>query len=414
MVKIRFLGGGREVGRSAIMVDIGTRYVFDYGVNVQTSEIPIAPPPDTACMLLSHAHLDHSGALPVLYASGFTGKTYMTQTTQNLCELLLTDSLKVQKLRGIEPGFATEDIIKTLQFSVPVGLQQPVRIKDAVVTFYDAGHVPGSASILLEAGGKRILYTGDINFMNTALMQSAYQDFEDIDILICECTYSYKNHPDRKKLSDELRERVKETVYKGGIALLPAFAVGRTQEILLIADSLGLPVAMDGMGVKATQLTLKHPENITSPKKLSRAFEKAKKIRRASQRVSVIKKPGVIITTSGMLQGGPVNYYINKLHDRRDCSLTLLGFQIEGMPGRVLLDTGRFITEEMDVKPEMDIKFMDFSSHASRDDLIKFIKRLSPQKTLLFHGERAEEFASKLRSMGLDIDAPANGDVLTV
>lgn len=413
MVKIRFLGGGREVGRAAIMVDTGTKYVFDYGVQVQTGEIPIPPPPDTSCILLSHAHLDHSGGLPLLYATGFQGNVYMTRATQNLCDLLLTDSLKVQKLRGMDPGFSHEDIVTAIQSTKTVRLGQPVRVKNGVATFHDAGHVPGSASVLLEAGGKRILYTGDINFTDTALMRAAYKEFDDIDILICECTYSYKNHPDRNKLSEELRQRVRETVHRGGTALLPAFAVGRTQEMLLIVSPLGIPITMDGMGIKATRIAIQHPESIPSPKKLSGAFEKAKKIRRSQQRSAAVERPGIIITTSGMMHGGPVNYYMERLHARKECSLTLLGFQIEGMPGRVLLDTGRFVTDGMDIRPEMDIKFMDFSSHASRDDLIGFISRLSPERTLLFHGDYAEDFAKELRGRGLDVLAPANGDVVT-
>lgn len=396
------------------MVDSGKRYVFDYGVNVQSMEIPIAPPPDTRCIFLSHAHLDHSGGLPTLYACGFAGMTYMTRTTHGLSELLMHDSLKVQRLRGANPSFSTEDIIKTLQHSRMMSFEKPVRIGDDIVTFYDAGHVPGSASILLEAGGKRILYTGDINFMDTTLMRSAYSDFEDIDVLVCECTYSYKNHPDRAKLTEELRKRVKATVEGGGIALLPAFAVGRAQETLLSIAPSGVPVIMDGMGINATNIVMDMAENLASEKRLKNAFENAKKVRRASQRFSAVEKPGAIITTSGMLQGGPVGFYLDRLHARKDCSLTLLGYQIEGMPGRTLMETGRYVTDTIDVKPDMDIKFMDFSSHASRDALLYFIKKVAPQKTLLFHGERAVEFSTELKGMGFDAAAPANGDSVSL
>jgi len=412
--KVRFLGSGREVGRSAILVDAGERYVFDYGVNVQTMEIPIAPPPDTRCVFLSHAHLDHSGALPTLYACGYECRTYMTQTTQRLSEMLLNDSLKVQRLRGGDPGFSAEDIVKTLQHSQAVPFDRPFNVGHAVATFHDAGHVPGSASVLLEACGKRMLYTGDINFMDTALMRSAYKDFEDIDVLITECTYSYKNHPDRSKLAEELRKRVKATVDGGGIALLPAFAVGRAQETLLSVTPSGVPVLMDGMGIDATRIVIHLAENLASAKRLSNDFEKAKKIRRQSQRSSAVEKPAAIITTSGMLQGGPVGFYIDRLHARRDCSLTLLGYQVEGLPGRTLMDTGRYVTDAIDVKPEMDVRFMDFSSHASRDDLLYFIRKLSPQKILLFHGERATEFAAELKGMGFDAAAPANGDSVPI
>ncbi|MFH1294688.1 MAG: MBL fold metallo-hydrolase [Candidatus Aenigmatarchaeota archaeon] len=410
-MKIRYLGGGQEVGRAAIMVDTGTKYVFDYGMLVQDASIPIPPPPDTHCIFLSHAHLDHSGGLPILYSTGFRGRTYMTRTTLNLIDLLLRDSLKVQNKRGNEPDFNTADIFKTIQSSQTVGLERTVKVKDGTATFYDAGHIPGSASILLETNGKRILYTGDINFMETPLMHPAFSDFDDIDVLITECTYSYKNHPDRSMLVEQLRKRVTETVHRGGTALLPAFAVGRTQETLLAVSSLGFPITMDGMGITATQAILME-RAIASPGKLSKAFEHARKIRRGNQRFAALKTPGIVITTSGMLQGGPIAYYIDKLQDRKDCSLTLLGYQIEGMPGRTLMETGRFMTEEVDIEPKFDISFMDFSSHASRDSIIELIEKISPKKTLLFHGDHALEFKEKLQDRGIDVEAPANGESL--
>lgn len=413
-MKIRYLGGGREVGRSAIMVDTGVQHVFDYGTNVQTGEIPIAPPPETKYIFLSHAHLDHSGGLPLLYSTGFKGMTFMTATTLNLSELLLEDSLSVQKKKGLDPQFTMADISRTIWSTKIARLGKPINIQGGQVTFFDAGHIPGSASVLLESNGKRILYTGDINFMNTQLMGPAYDEFEDIDVLITECTYTYKNHPPREETAENLRRRVTETVHRGGVALLPAFAVGRTQEILLILSSLGLPITMDGMGVEATQKILMDKETLVSPGKLSKAFEQAHKIKRNNQRFTAIKKPGIIITTSGMLQGGPASYYIDKLHERKECSMTLLGYQVEGTPGRLLLETGRYVNEGIDVDPEMDIKFFDFSAHASRDALVRLIDKVSAEKVLLFHGDHAPEFAKDLQSKGIDAEAPRNGDVVQI
>ena len=187
-----------------------------------------------------------------------------------------------------------------------------VNIGESVIEFQNAGHVPGSALAILENNGKRILYTGDIKFIDTELVRGAKTNYKHIAVLICDSKHSLRDHPDRKELTKKLNEKIKETYSAGGITILPCFAIGRTQEMLLITEKLGIPVHMDGLGIAATKTMLFSPQYLRFPERLKKDFGKAYKIRNIGQRHRAIKNPGIIITTAGMLSGGPVNFYIKK------------------------------------------------------------------------------------------------------
>jgi putative mRNA 3-end processing factor len=413
MVDIKFLGGAREVGRLSIQVDTKTeKFLFDYGIDVQEMKVPMKPDPNLNAVFLSHAHLDHCGFLPSLYKNGYSGNVYSTPTSLELCSLLLRDSLKVQERRRLKPHFLSHDIKRFEHLAKALNYRKKVKIGDAVIELYDAGHVPGAASILLESKNKRILYTGDIKFTDTRLLHGADTSYKDIDVAICESTYFYKNHPDRDAMADKLRELAQHTVYNNGILLLPCFAVGRTQEMLLMVHDLGFPVYLDGMGIDATKRILLHKDSVRDERRLRKAFSRAHKVKRESERAKIVKKPGIIITTSGMMNGGPINYYIKKLHKREDCCLVLSGFQVEGTVGRVLLDTGRYINEGLNVKPKMPVHFMDLSAHCDHDHIIQFLERTNPKRVLLIHSDHAEDFAEELKTKGFDAHAPKNGETI--
>jgi len=414
-MKLSFLGGGNEVGRMGILFDNNReRFLMDYGVNVETMDVPLDPGTNINALLLTHAHLDHSGNIPSLYHRGWNGRVFATPITFELCEMLLRDSMKVQKIKGFSPPFNLQDILKMERQKVGMQFGQKRMFKSAIVEFNDAGHVPGSSSILIESQGKRILYTGDIKFSDTALMKAAFRKYENIDVLIIESTYAYKNHPPRQETVNRLKETIKNTVSAGGFVLLPSFAVGRTQEMLMIASELDFPIFMDGMGIGVTRGILEHPENIKNARTLRDAFGRAHKVKSMRQRDMALDVPSVIVTTAGMLSGGPVGYYIRRLYNREDCSLILNGFQIPGTPGRTLMDTGRYVHEDMDVRPKMKVEFLDFSAHCGRDEIVKFVEDISPEKVFLVHGERSEALAQMLSGMGFDVSVPKNGDIARV
>ena len=415
MVELRFLGGGNEVGRSSVLAESGSeRFLFDYGIDVQTGNPPVKPELPLTGVFITHAHIDHSGLLPELYRRGWRGNVYGTAATRGLCNLLLKDSLDVQKKKGQVLHFHPVHIKTMNNLWRTVDYNKTISFRNSSVKFLDAGHIPGSASPLLETGGKRILYTGDIKFSDTQLLQGTKIWREDIDVLITESTYHRKNHPERKALEDNLREIMQNTIYNNGIVLLPSFAVGRAQELLCVLYNLGFPVFMDGMSIEATEITLGYPKFLRDSKKLRKAFGAARKIGRSKDRKDAINRPCIVISTAGMLNGGPIGYYIKKLHQREDCSMVLTGYQVEGTVGRKLMDTGRYVNEGLDVKPRMRVYFMDFSAHCGRDGLMNLVKRANPEKVFLMHGNGTPEFAEELRGMGFDAHAPMNGEKIRV
>ena len=420
MVKIIGLGGFCEVGRSAIFIEAGKeKFLFDFGLEVQTGKTPLRHrDPNWIKKLdgvfLSHSHLDHSGQIPWLYKMGFSNHTFATTLTLDLCSILLRDSVKVQEKRGERPSFLPHDVEEMEHHERSLEFDDSVKIGESVIEFQNAGHVPGSAVTILENNGKRILYTGDIKFVDTELVKGAKMKYKDIDVVICESTYSSKDHPDRNELSDKLNEKIKETYNAGGITILPCFAIGRTQEMLLITEKLGIPVHMDGLGIAATKAILFNPQYLRFPERLKKDFGKAYKIQHIGQRHRAIKNPGIIITTAGMLNGGPVNFYIKKLRKKEECSLILTGFQCENTVGSTLQKTGRYINEGADFKPDFSLDFMDFSAHTDRSHIIKFLENTNPEKVILVHGERNPEFAVELQGMGFDASAPQNFTTLKI
>jgi putative mRNA 3-end processing factor len=190
--------------------------------------------------------------------------------------------------------------------------------------------------------------------------------------------------------------------------LVAGFAVGRLDEMLLVLNSFGIdyPVYIDGMAKKAITIINQHKNLLREPSALDKALDKAEYINKEGDRRKVLKEPCVILTTSGMLSGGPVVGYLKRLYDKKNCSLVLTGFQVEGTPGKVLLETGKFINKNLNLDLEMHVRKLDFSSHTGRTDLLKFIERLNPEKTFCVHGDHTTEFASELKEKGLDAVAP--------
>lgn len=414
-MELKFLGGCQEVGKSAILLKTGKeKFLMDYGIEVQDGKRPIDPPLDLDGVFITHTHIDHSGFVPALYSRGYQGRVYATPATFDLVHMLLEDSLKVQKKRGMNAGFSSQDIKRMGKKEKIMNFRDPHEIGSSTVELFSAGHIPGAASVSIESRGKKVFYTGDVKYIPTDLMFGADTDVRDVDVLISESTYSYKNHPDRGKLKEKLISIIEETCHNDGITLLPAFAVGRTQELLVMLKHIKFPIYVDGMGIRAAERMLSHPKSFLCPRDLYNAFHRAHKIKKQPQREEAVKGPCVIITTAGMLQGGPVSFYIQRLANRKDCTMVLTGYQVEKTAGRHLLETGVYDNGEVNVKPEFPIHFMDFSAHTDKKHLIDFYKKVNPGKIVLVHGDRTDEYAEELKGMGFDAVAPKNGDSMSV
>jgi len=382
MVEITFLGGAREVGRMGLLLKTAKeRFLWEYGIEVQDTLVPIKPDiPSLDAVFLSHCHIDHSGLLPQLYRDGYKNSVYATQATFDISYLLLHDSIKVQKKRGQNPLFLQPNVERLMQKRVELEYQKPVKFKESSISLYDAGHIPGASSPLLDTGKKRILFTGDLKFSDSKLVKGAKLPPKDVDVLICESTYSYKDHPPREKLYDNLREMVQETIYAGGIALIPSFAVGRTQEMMMILHDLGFPMYVDGMGIEATEIMLNNKEFLNSPQELQKAFR----------------------------------YYMKRLYNRENCSLILTGFQVPGTVGNKLVETGRYVNEGLDVKPKMRMKQFDFSAHTDRTHILDYIKKSNPGRVIFVHGDEPDKLVEEVKKLGIECTAPNNGDKIKV
>lgn len=413
-MKIKCLGGFREVGKTAVLVEDKENILFDYGMEVETGKMP-NPVNKLDAVVLGHAHLDHSGYCPALYRK-FKVPVYSTIATFELAHLLLKDSIKVAKYRGFSKHFTKKDIEKMKKHEVRVIYGQRIESEDFSLDVFDAGHIPGSISPLIEIGNKRILYVCDFNMNPTRLLNGASIDAKDVDVLILENTYAEREHSDRIETERRFFETVEGTIANEGIAVIPCFAVGRAAEILMVLDSFNpdFPVYLDGMAKTATEIALKYPEFLRDSKALKNALSNVTEIWDDKDRKKIIKEPCVIVSSSGMLEGGPSVRYIKYLYGNPESSVIFTGFLIPRTAGRRLVETGRFVTEGFDLKIKMGIHQFDFSAHSGRSDLFNFVKEINPGKVICLHGDNCEWFARELNEGGFDTTAPRNGDIIDI
>lgn len=405
---VSFLGAMGCVGASGILVEEkGTKLVLDYGTKPR--EIPPKfplPVEKPTAVLLSHSHLDHSGAIPIL-VKDYSTPIYSINVNRELVELLLEDSIKVSAEEGYDLPFSSYDIKQTIKNFVDVYYNKKVKIGNIMATFFDAGHIPGSSMIFLETQKDNILYTGDFNTIDTRLINGCELELPRIKNLIIESTYSDRDHPNREEEEKKLIKIIDESISDEEPVIIACFAVGRAQEILLILQNYGInyPIYMDGMAKKATTIIAKYKNLLRDQRKFDDALDFVNFVK-PEKRKKIIKQPCVILTTSGMLNGGPIVYYISKLYKREKASLILTGWQIEGTPGRILLETGKFIHDNREIEVKMRVKRLDFSAHAGRKDLFKFVKKLNPERVFCVHGDHTQEFAEELRREGFNAVAP--------
>jgi putative mRNA 3-end processing factor len=280
----------------------------------------------------------------------------------------------------------------------------------------DAGHIPGSAQVLVEANGKRLLHTSDYNTSDTRLLRGAEQDYGKLDALIIESTYADEDHSDRATLEKEFMEHVTEVVERGGTVLVPAFSVGRSQEAacILAAHHFEYPVTIDGMARKVNRIMMRHNTYMGDPQLFMNAMRSLTWVEGWRDRRSAARKPGVIISPAGMLKGGPAAFYIQKLGKKRDNAVFLVSFQIPGTPGRELLDKGRCVIDGKMRKIKAEVEHFDFSSHCGARQLQETVKRLEGNPTVyVTHGAEGncERFARWVnKETGLKAVAPKTGD----
>ena len=433
MVKIRFLGGSREVGASGILIqseETENSLLLDYGIRLQGNGNILPLSVDgikISAVALTHCHIDHSGNLPSLYKNRQI-PLFTNELTYRIIEVLIRDALKISKFKM---KYSNQEINKMgiSCYFLEYGARQRIE-NNFYITLKDAGHVPGSCSILVEVDGKKILYTGDINTQKTRLVNSIdVHDFPELDALIIESTYALRDHRPRDEIEKEFIENVNIIVEDKGRVLVPAFGVARSQEILSVLYHYGYRgnLFLDGMARKISEIYFDYAEFLRNPREFRRAINNATFILNSrSKRDRKIAKttPGIIISPSGMLQGGPARNYARSIVLEQNSAIYSVGYQVENTPGRILLDDNLFFKSKNDpngIDAVCDIKNFDFSSHAGSLDLLKFVDNLkfnedSEKNIFCIHGsaESCTTFAKNLNKKDYSAISPEIGDVFTI
>ncbi len=421
-MKLRILGGGGEVGRAALELVYNDRsLLLDYGINFSEEDIPVLPlhipPKRIDAIVASHVHLDHIGAIPMLY---ITGKIPLitTQPTRIISRVMWEDFLKIS---GQYLPFEFPEVLNAISNTMEIGYNDVVEIGRFSLELVNAGHIPGSAMVKVYIGNKTILYTGDVNTIETKLVPPAdLSRLNDVDIIITEATYGSVDHPPRPFIEDLFIESVREVVEEGGTALVPAFSVGRSQEILmLLAQKMPFTnVFYDGMIRTIIDLLLGsiNKKYINKPYLLEKASKEFYRIRGWQDRRKALRQPGVIVASAGMLKGGPSLYYLKKLGRSPRNAIFLVSFQAPTTPGRHLLEFGKPFEGEEKIRAR--VKWFDFSSHAGRSGLLQIVKSAkSIEKVIIVHSdfETATKYASRIKEeLGVDVLTPSNGEEIEI
>jgi metallo-beta-lactamase family protein len=460
-VKVTFRGAAREVTGSCHLLDVGKNTVaLDCGLfqghrsesQRKNLELPL-PVGQIDGVILSHAHIDHSGRLPYLVRSGYNKPIWTTPATRDLCALMLADSAHIQEKDAehlqrhhqgfIEPLYDQDDVSGTLELihTVPYGLPFEVTA-DVHATFLDAGHILGSAIVSLDCrenrASRRLIYSGDLGRAGQPIIRDP-QVPQHADHVILESTYGNRVHPKTEDMRKELGAIVRATANRGGRVLIPAFAVGRTQEIIYDLHALfndgripEVPIYVDSpLAIDVTGVFAMHPEVFDRSEALVNhsshlfRFPLVRYTRdvQESKALNGMTTPAVIIAASGMAESGRILHHL--AHGAPDPRNTILivGFQAEHTLGRRIVErrqTLRIFGEDVPLQAEVQV-LNGYSAHADRDQMIQWLAQVSeasptrPGVTLV-HGEAGvqDEFAATLRGLGYATGTPAPGESIRI
>ena len=421
-MNVKILGAAHEVGRSGFLVDCdGTNLLLDYGVlfakRGTPPQFPLhVKPRDIDSIIITHAHLDHSGYDPSMFVSGQTN-VYATAPTLELSQLLIEDMLKIEK--NSHP-FDIPEVNNMIKNSKRVLYKEKIIRGDANFEFRESGHVIGGSTVLVESKKKRLFYTGDIHVKGSRMLREADLDIGEIDLLITESTYSQTNQLPRRESEKGLIEFANEVMDRKGILFIPSFSVERSQEIACVLKSWNFKhkVIMDGMALKVNEIMFKHPEFLRDPKIFYDAINQSVAITNQDERKKALEEPCVVISPAGMLVGGNAVYYLQKLAFDNKNGIALVSYQGDGTPGKKLLETGKVSTRGKEMNVLAQVKQFEFSGHSDRTELFEMMKKIkgSP-KVLTVHGDRDScvRFAEEIKEQfGFDAYAPKIDEIVSV
>ncbi len=447
-VRVTALGGGRQVGRSCFLLQTPlSKIMIDCGVDVSSSgknKYPYLEAPELDistldAVILSHAHLDHSGLIPYLYKMGYKGPVYMTSPTRDISALMALDFIGVAYKQAAAPLFKSTDIRNMVKHSITLNYQEVTDITpDVRITMYNAGHTLGSAMIHFNVGNglHNYVYSGDIKFGKSRSLEAASTYFPRLETLQLEATYGGKdnNYPARKDSEEELLVFINDVVKNGGKVLLPELGTGHAQEKMLILEDAmrngkipKIPIYIDGMIWHINAIHTAYPDFLSNALKSNIFADKNpftseifSQVGSPRERKNVIEGgPCIILATSGMLVGGAAVEYLREFANSPNNGLCLSCYQPAGGVGRQIKEGAKEVKFEVNGKIELvQIKLkvisMDgFSGHSSRNELMAFVNNLSPKprKVIINHGEQSKclDLASSIyKSQRMETTVPKN------
>lgn len=454
-IRVTHLGAARQVGRSCIFLQTPeSRILMDCGINVAgdgAEMYPILDAPEfniqqLDAIVLTHAHLDHSGFIPYLYKMGYRGPVYCTEPTRDVAALLMLDTVKIAKSENKEPLYDTDDVKEFVKHCIALNWEEVSDITpDVRLTLYNAGHIIGSSMAHLHIGNglHNLLYTGDLKYGKTPLLDPANTMFPRLETVIIEGTYGGKMDiglPSRES-DDLLCNYIRETLKRGGKVLMPVLGSGKAQDVMVMIEGMvrrgelePVPVYIDGMVWDITAIHTAYPEYLNS---LLRKFifhkdenpflnPIFKRVGSAKERKQVIEEsgPAVIMATSGMLVGGPSVEYLKQLADNPKNLLIFTCYLPEGTLGRRVFGGERELvfkegTKQEVVSVKMEVVKVAVSDHSDRKQLMNFIFKCSPRpkKVIVQHGESSKvlDLASAIHKLGhIETVAPRNLETIRV
>ncbi len=448
-VRVTSLGGYRQVGRSATLLSTReSKVLVDCGVLISEengspylSAPEVMPLDSIDAVVITHAHLDHCGLIPALFKYGYNGPVYATAPTRDLSALLQLDFIKVAYGEARKSPFDSSNVRQAVLNTIPLRYGETTDIApDIRLTFQNAGHILGSSVCHFHIGDGlyNIAITGDIKFEKTWLFNPAVNKFPRLETLIMESTYGgyHDLQPSRHEASTQLREHVDRVLRRGGKVLIPVFAVGRSQEVMLVLEDMvrngkipEVPIYLDGMIWEATAIHTAYPEYLNSQLRteifqtgenpfLSPVF---KRVETSDMRANIVDdpEPCIVLATSGMMSGGPVIEYFKHWADNPLHALLFVGFQSESSFGRRVQKGAHEITlhdrgNPLTLQVKMDVETIDgFSGHSDRLQLLSYVGTMEPrpERVIVGHGEeyKCADLASSLyKKYGMETRAPMN------
>jgi KH/beta-lactamase-domain protein len=447
-VRLTFLGSGRQVGRSCLLLTTPeSKIILDCGIDVAAQNrdrFPILDVPEfnikeIDAVIVSHAHLDHSGMVPWLYKMGYKGPCYMTMPTRDITALLALDYIGVAYKKAAQPIYSSTDIRDMVKHSICLGYNEVSDITpDLRLTFYNAGHALGSAMVHLNIGNglHNLLYTADFKYGKTRLLEPAITQFPRLETMIIESTYGSKADvlPSRQEAEDALLDVIKRTIERKGKVLIPELGLGRSQETMLILEQAmragqlpQVPIYVDGMIWDVTAIHTAYP-NFLSLGVKSQIFqdknpfasEVFRRVGSAQERQEVVGGgPCVVLATSGMLVGGASVEYLREFADSKKNSIVFVCYQGIGSLGRQIQDGAKEVRFQVENREEvaqvnMEVATIDgLTAHSGRNQLLAFVNNSQPKpkRIIINHGEQSKclDLASTLYQLHrTETSAPRN------